>query len=194
MASRRHRLDLDSLVSRRDRKHFFPISYAYDYLPKEHVRQKDTTILFETPFCDEIHQDQRNNSISLYPWSTELPWHSRLRTLRQNKHWRVNLESTSQLLHLFAEDVSLNDPHSPNGTALADFGRRELGTCPNDRYCRFGMYMFPDADEMRTALLAQVLLLIIFFDGTAHEESHRALELTMLWTDDYRHVGGCLSR
>lgn len=170
--------------------HFFPISYAYNYLPGEYLRQKVTGIDFEPPFCHEVDQTRRHNSIPLYPWSTDLPWYSGLHTLRQNKHWKTNLESTNQLLHLFAEDASLNDPRNTNGAVMADFARRELATCPNDRYGRFGTYMFPDADEMRTALLAKVLLLIILFDGMLHDETYGALELTIMCVHDLRCLGG----
>ncbi|KEF57258.1 uncharacterized protein A1O9_05175 [Exophiala aquamarina CBS 119918] len=165
MASRRHQLNLNPLVSDQEREHLFSIDFAYNYLPTDLHLHRAPKIKFENPFSDEIRENRRH-SISLFPSSTSLPWHSGLDAARQNKHWKVNLEYTSQLLHLCAEDTSLNNSLNANGTMLADFARKELETSSYERYSRFTTYMFPEADEVRTALLAQAVLLIVIFDDT----------------------------
>lgn len=158
-------LQLDTLVINHDRSHLFPIEFCYDYMPKDGHRPTISTIEFDNPFHNEIQKNRGANSIALYPWLTKLPWFSGLRTLRQNKHWATNLRCTTELLHLFAEDSSLDNPDNANGLALADFANRELQTRSYDRYSRFTTYMFPEASEARTALLAQIILFIVIFDG-----------------------------
>lgn len=165
MLSRRHAFQLHALVSDEDREHIFPVEFAYDYLPKVIRTISIPIVSFDNPFREQIEKSRGSNSILLYPTATGLPWHSGLRTLRQNKYWETNLKCTTDLLHLFAEDTKLDECHKANGEALAAFAKRELETRKYDRYSRFTTYMFPDATEARTVLLAQVILLIVIFDG-----------------------------
>jgi len=181
MASRRRQLNLRPLVSHQARRHLFPIDFAYNYLPTDPLRHPAPRITLENPFGDEIRKNRRHNSIPLFPFSTSLPWHTGLDTLRQNKHWKVNLEYTSQILRLLAEDPMLNDPLNTSGIILADFARKEIETRSYDRHSRFTTYLFPEADERRTALLAQVILLMVLFDGKIYS-SHLCFRnsLTMM--------------
>jgi hypothetical protein len=123
-------------------------------------------IVFRAPYQEaDGANGTRQNGIPLNPSSARLPWHSRLTSLRQNKYWEVNLRCTTELLHLFAEDTG-NGAQTPSGRRFAHFAKKELETGSFDRYSRFTTYMFPDANECRTALLAQIILLIVIFDGT----------------------------
>lgn len=96
-----------------------------------------------------------------------LPWKRGLHTLRQTKHWKIDMECTRELLQLFVDDATLDDPRNVIGRALAELARTELSGGPHDRYSRFTSYMFPEADVTRTALLAQVLVFIVIFDGSS---------------------------
>ena len=167
----RHNLHLDALILHHDRSHLFPIEFCYDYMPKQGHTPIASTIEFDSPFHVEIEKNRGAHSIALYPWLTKLPWYSGLRSLRQNKHWETNLRCTTELLHLFAEDSSLGNPENANGLALADFAHRELQTRSYDRYSRFTTYMFPEANQARTALLAQIILFIVIFDGMCSTSS-----------------------
>ena len=157
--------DLDALVADQDRPFLLPIEFAYDYMPKVPPYLTASPIHFQSPRPEAVNQT-RGHGIPLNPSLAKLPWYSGLTSLRQNKYWEINLRSTNELLHLFAEDATLGDTQNTNGLALADFAQRELKTQSFDRYSRFTTYMFPDADESQTALLAQVILFIVLFDGS----------------------------
>jgi len=162
----KRQFDLDALIAAQDRCFLFPITFAYDYMPQgaKHLAVPAPPIVFRNPY-QEADNGTRQNGIPLNPFLARLPWHTGLTSLRQNKYWEVNLRCTTELLHLFAEDVS-NSAQNPSGRRFAHFARKELETGSFDRYSRFTTYMFPHADERRTALLAQVILLIVIFDGT----------------------------
>lgn len=162
----RNSLGLDALVDDGDQVHLFPIDFAFNYMPPRAMTYLHAPpICFQFPLDKEFLRQNRKHGIALHPYNTGLPWFSGLRNLRQNKHWKLNLESTSELLRLFADDVTLNSPCNVNGHALAEFARRELETNAFDRYSRFTTYMFPEADESRVGLLAQIILFIVIFDG-----------------------------
>lgn len=160
------RFNLAALLSDQDRSCLFPIHFAYDYMPKglKYLAAAPPPVVFHNTYQKAI-DGARQNSIPLDPTSANLPWHSGLTSLRQNKHWKINLRCTAELLQLFAEDVNLNNARISTGQTFAHFAKRELETRSFDRYSRFATYMFPDADERRSALLAQIILLIVLFDG-----------------------------
>ena len=165
------RADL-ALTTDQDRCYLLPVNYAYDCLPKAPKYLSPQPIVFRNPYqhlvdkeFGSIPTDTRPNSIPLNPPLAKRPWNSGLRSLRQNKHWKTIIRSTTELLHLFAEDESLHLVQNTNGQALASFARKELATGSHDRYCSFTTYMFPDADEARIALIAQTILLLFIFDG-----------------------------
>ena len=178
-------LDLNALVADRDRPCLFPIEYAYDYMKNAHRYLTGPPSTVDFPLREKI----RRNSIPLNPFLAKVPWYSGLTTLRQNKYWKINISRTTELLNLFAEDVSFNSAQNTNGRALANFARKELKTRSFDRYSRFTSYMFPDADEHRTALLAQAIVLIVIFDG---KQPYVHLPASIL-TIPCRHVGGSSS-
>ena len=107
---------------------------------------------------------------------------------------------TTELLELFATDQSCNEltlskqskptntngsigeNHDMNGTAIkenhmrsmASLARDELNNGILDSWCRFTVYMWPDADEERSKLTAQSIVLSFMFDGTFNfVPSHR---------------------
>jgi hypothetical protein len=165
-APRNRDFDLMALLADQDRQHLFPIHFAYDYMAKvpQYLVVPPPPFVFQNS-CLENMTATRLNSIPLDPVSAKLPWHSGFTSLRQNKHWETNLRCTTELLQLFAEDANLSSAYNTSRQGLAYFAKRELETRSFDRYSRFATYMFPDADERRSALLAQVILLIVLFDG-----------------------------
>lgn len=49
--------------------------------------------------------------------------------------------------------------------SMASLARRELETGVLDSYCRFSIYLWPEADEERAMLIAQTVVLTFMFDG-----------------------------
>jgi hypothetical protein len=52
-----------------------------------------------------------------------------------------------------------------NGTSLAKVAAHELQAKEEDRFTKFGIYLFPEADEKRMELLAATIVHIVVFDG-----------------------------
>jgi len=49
--------------------------------------------------------------------------------------------------------------------SLAHIASHELLTEEEDRFTKFATYLFPEADEQRTRLLAATIVYIVIFDG-----------------------------
>lgn len=52
-----------------------------------------------------------------------------------------------------------------DGRSLADVAARHLRVAEEDRFTKFPTYLWPEADEERTKLLAMSMVLAVVFDG-----------------------------
>ena len=117
--------------------------------------------------------ENNENSFSISPQLTGLPWPTSFTKVRQNRHWRQSLRISTQLLELFAADDTSAQAVRRNGVSLARIASHELQTDEEDRFTKFATYIFPEANEERMKLLAATIVYIIIFDGKrAH---HRPL-------------------
>ena len=181
---------VSEIASLADSKYLCFVQYIYDYLPFEikWLRPQPLSlwnILTELETYQTALKDARSkseHSIRLDPKAGNLPIHTGLEDFRQNKYWQIVESATRELLELFARDphcakVMVSDKRSMSSLAEEQLKREVLNT-----YCRFSMYMFPDADQRRIELLAQCIVLIFVFDG--RQSSHggkcvsRLLQLT----------------
>ena len=166
-----------------------PIHYSYDYL-EDVTRNPFPAKVYEGPKCDESDSDgvspssssssssngcKLPNSIPLFPLRTGLPWHTGLQCIRQNKYWRAGLQMSTELLELFASDGVAKKVRKPNGASLASLAAKELQILEDDRFTKFAAYLFPEADEERTRLLAATIVFIIIFDDSWEEASSESV-------------------
>lgn len=138
-----------------------PVHYAYDWLPK--TRHCAAPSPFRWP-PGEV-RIQHDNSFALYPTAANFPWPTGLIYIRQSIHWRESLSASSQLLELFARDDSVASTPQSAGLSLASIANKVLKLPEEDRFTRFSMYLFPQANSVRVKLLAETIVLIIVFDG-----------------------------
>ncbi len=115
------------------------------------------------------------NSIRLFPIRAGLPWHTGLRCIRQSIHWKAGLEMSSNLLELFANDVTAEKAKKSNGASLAGIAAKELQIPEDDRFTKFAAYLFPQANEERMRLLAATIVFIIIFDDSWEEASSESV-------------------
>lgn len=105
------------------------------------------------------------NGFNIYPSAASLPWPTALPKTRQNRHWRAGLRMSTELLQLFASDAETSAAVRSNGVSLAKVASHELLAEEEDRFTKFATYLFPEADEKRTELLAATIVYIVIFDG-----------------------------
>ena len=105
------------------------------------------------------------NGFDIYPREAGLPWPTGLHKGRQSRHWSAGLKISSELLELFSSDADSNKAVRPNGKSLAKIAQHELLLPEEDRFTKFATYLFPEADEERTRLLAATIVFIVIFDG-----------------------------
>ncbi|KAL8729125.1 MAG: hypothetical protein Q9166_004956 [cf. Caloplaca sp. 2 TL-2023] len=164
---------LHALVASEDAEALCPISYVYDYLPYHLDWLKSQPIslsrlLVEIPEGNSALNKYRiewNHSICLRTQAARLPLHTGLENYRQNKYWTANAASTKELLKLFADDRRCSDVMMSNRQSMSSLAEEQLESRIMDTYSRFSIYMFPEADEKRSQLLAQSVILIFMFDG-----------------------------
>ena len=138
-----------------------PIRYVYDYLPYKTMWLKPQQISVPITCSNAATA----NGITLCPKTANIPFYTGLGLLCQSKYWRVAEEAAKELLELFAQDQSCQNTLLANGQSIASLAKSELASWVMDGYSRFSIYMFPYADERRTRLLAQCIVLIFIFDG-----------------------------
>ena len=157
---------IDRLVEPADLDLLCPIRYVYNYLPKniEWLKPQPVTL----PSSERRDSDPCSfgaNGIQLRVSQTSLPIHTGLTRFGQTRHWKANIQAGRTLLELFAGDLRCRDIVLGNGQSMASQAAEQLKFPVPDTYGRFSIYMFPNADEKRTQLLAQMIILIFIFDG-----------------------------
>lgn len=166
---------LHTLAAPEDQEVLCPISYIYDYLPRQRQWLKPQPISLSRIFAESNeckstlvgHQLGRTNSILLHTQAASLPLHTGLENFRQNKFWKANETATRDLLKLFAKDHYCSEVVLTNKRSMSGLAEDQLKTAIIDTYSRFSIYMFTEADEDRIQLLAQSVILIFAFDGKA---------------------------
>ena len=184
----KYRLHL--LASVVDRDHLCPIHYSNDYLPQRPQWLVPQQVSFDQIQPGSKHFEKKN-SIPLHLADSGLPTHTGIRDFRQSKYWESVVQVTTELLELFAADRSFNEltlstqpkptinndsnveNHDTNGVgvqknhtrSMATLALEELNKGVLDTWCRFTIYMWPDADEERIKLAAQTGVVLFMFDG-----------------------------
>ena len=152
--------NLSALTSPNETELLCPIKYMYDYLPYHARRLKSQPISLSKSFLDPT-----DNSIRLHTQAAKLPLHTALEEFRQTKHWKANVEATEGLLELFAKDQRSSEVMLSNGASMSSLAESQLKIGVSETFCRSTIYMFPEADENRTRLIGQCLVLIFIYDG-----------------------------
>ncbi|KAI9047118.1 hypothetical protein LZ554_009191 [Drepanopeziza brunnea f. sp. 'monogermtubi'] len=106
------------------------------------------------------------HGFDISPARAGLPWPTGLTKVRQSRHWRAGLRISTDLLELFAADATSTEAVRRNGVSLARIASHELLTKEEDRFTKFATYLFPEADEQRTRLLAATIVYIVIFDDS----------------------------
>lgn len=177
-----HKYCIDRLVEPSDRNLLCPIRYVYNCLPQSIEWLKPQPVTLPSSFCSATEKrrdsDSRStaaSSIKLSVSKTSLPIHTGLIQFGQTRYWEANIRAATTLLELFAGDQRCADINIGEGESMASQAAEQLKTSVLDTYGRYSMYMFPHADEGRTQLLAQSMVLIFVFDdmwerGSTFEE------------------------
>ncbi|EMR64669.1 putative sesquiterpene cyclase protein [Eutypa lata UCREL1] len=106
------------------------------------------------------------NGFDISPALAGLPWPTGLTKVRQSRHWRAGLRISTDLLELFSADALSTQAVRRNGLSLSRIASHELLTEEEDRFTKFATYLFPEADEQRTRLLAATIVYIVVFDDS----------------------------
>ncbi|KAG9195858.1 hypothetical protein G6011_00979 [Alternaria panax] len=106
------------------------------------------------------------NGFDIYPSEAGLPWPTRIAKVRQSRHWRAGMHLSNELLELFATDPTITQAVRKNGVSLAGIASKELLIDEDDRFAKFSIYLFPEANEQRTRLLAAAIVYVIIFDDS----------------------------
>jgi len=112
------------------------------------------------------HTQRSNNAIDIFPLRAGLPWTSGIQTCRQSKHWRLAIETSRALLQHLADDRSAQHLYE-SGKSVAGISQKELTSGLEEGWIKFPCYLFSEADEQRTKLLAAINVFIFVFDGIA---------------------------
>ncbi|KAL6717763.1 hypothetical protein ACLMJK_003848 [Lecanora helva] len=157
-----------------DRDSFCPINYVYDYLPHRPVWLRPQSVSLDHVLTEGTSSSKSTNvglmgstrnSISLQPQAAILPLHTGLEAFRQNKYWKANEQAAIEILELFADDNYCNEITLPNGRSMSALAKDQLKTPFRDSWNRFTIYMWANADETRSQLLAQCMVVGFMFDG-----------------------------
>ena len=162
---------IDQLVEADDIDLLCPIRYVYDYLPQNIEWLKPQPVTLPSSFCSASGKRRKPepqstvlNAIQLSVSKTSLPVHTGLTQFGQTRYWKASIQAARSLLEFFATDERSADMTIGNGRSLAGQAADQLAILPNT-YSRFSMYMFPNGDERRTQLIAEMVVLIFVFDG-----------------------------
>lgn len=85
------------------------------------------------------------------------------------------MQISSELLELFAADITAKRVKKSNGASLASIAAKELQIVEEDRYTKFAAYLFPEANKERMRLLAATILLILIYDDSWEEASSESV-------------------
>ncbi|KAI4259265.1 MAG: hypothetical protein L6R42_004650 [Xanthoria sp. 1 TBL-2021] len=166
--------NLSALVLSEEMEMLCPIHYVYNYLPFQPKWLKPQTHSLRR-FWEEEKKEKRQdassrraestNSITLNTQAANLPIHTGLdTTLRQSRHWKSNERSTEELIKLLTKDERCSGILCWNKQSMSSLVEEQMRCAVMDTYSRFSTYMFPEADENRSPLLAQCIVLIFVFD------------------------------
>lgn len=160
------------------------MNYAYDYLnggigylslPFLSLNQRLQTKEFLKRIGQHDRKEKRtersDNAIDLFPLAAGLPWASGILSCRQNKHWKISIETTRLFLQYFAADKSTKNLYK-SGHSIAEISQKELNSKLEEGWAKFPSYLFTEGDEQRTKLLAAVNVFIFVFDGMSLGVSH----------------------
>ena len=118
----------------------------------------------DRPSCID-YGAKEGNSIRLHPPAVNLPLHTGLKDLLQNKFSKANEDVCRELLKLFAKYQYCKEVVLLDGQSMADLAREQLKPSVMDLYSRFGIYVFPQVVEIQIKLLGQTLIFVFTYDG-----------------------------
>lgn len=107
---------------------------------------------------------RNTNAIEIFPLEAGFSLPTALQSFWQSKHWKAAVKMTTDMLEEFANDKSAGQTFKSNGMSFASIAKGELATV-EDTWMKFTLYLFPNADEQRTRLLAAAMVYIFVFDG-----------------------------
>lgn len=186
----------EHLSSESEQVHQFPIHYAYDYRTKRSSHLQPPLLRLNAQlqeggfFANSSHNGTSTNmntghsahSIGIFPAAAGLPWATGIQACRQNRYWQLSVDVTKHFLNHFAAD-SFGATISKSGRSLPNIARKELSSNVADSCVRFPVYLFPDANEQRTKLLAAVNVFIFLFDGKRASSDKAYLQLPARFLD-----------
>ena len=143
-----------------------PIEYIYDYLPVQAKWLKSQPVSLRRLFAvsEESnlgfvdHQAEEKRSINLDVKAAKIPLHSGLEIFRQSKYWRADEQAAKEVLELFAQDRRCSEVILCDKQSMASLFEEQLRTATIHTYSRFSVYMFAEADRIRSELLAQCMV------------------------------------
>ena len=168
------------MLASNDAEFLCPIEYIYDYLPLQAKWLKSQPVSLRRLFAvsEECnlgfvdHQAEEKHSINLDVKAAKIPLHSGLEVFRQGRYWRANEQAAREVLELFAQDRRCSEVILCDKQSMASLFEEQLRTATIHTYSRFSVYMFAKADETRSELLAQCMILIFAFDGKQKYSYH----------------------
>nr|ULA45395.1 (+)-alpha-trans-bergamotene synthase NsBERS [Nectria sp. HLS206] len=175
----------DIVASHEDLKYINPIRYAYD--PVSPAAPYLNPILFFFPSQASRPCPQMANSVRIYPLRGGLPYRSSLDYVRGCKHFRANIQESTDLLQGIMRDKSAGD--IPVGTAkitLSKLAKHELRPGIEDRMMLATNYMFPFADARRVKIIAVLMIMYFIFDDKV-EETPEGAQLNHFRNDFLNH-------
>ena len=152
--------NLSALTSPNEIELLCPINYMHDYIPYHARWLKSQPISLSRFFMEPT-----TNGIDLHTQAAKLPIYTGLEDFRQNRYWRATMKASEDLLELFAKDRRSSEVILLNGASMSSLAEKQLKMGISETFCRFTIYMYPEADENRIQLLGQCMVLIFVFDG-----------------------------
>ncbi|PFH57673.1 hypothetical protein XA68_14701 [Ophiocordyceps unilateralis] len=167
----------DRITSASDKKHQFPVNYAFDYLHggikylhrpqlklNDHIQANTFLKLAAAKTLGGGQATERSrHGIDLFPLKAGLPWPSGMLSCRQSKHWQLSLDVIEAWLKEFATS-NLAGIGSESGKSIRELAQKELSSTFADGWARFAIYIWPDAEEERMRHLSAVTVLIFLLD------------------------------
>ncbi|EKG15849.1 Terpenoid synthase [Macrophomina phaseolina MS6] len=152
------------------------VTHAYDWLQDASIEFLNPTPPALSPSSLPLvaQSEDDTNAFDVFPTAAGLPWHTGFLGARQNRHWKAGLKSSTAALEAFARSADMSQlVRAADGKSLADVAARHLRVAEEDRFTKFPTYLWPEADEERTKLLAVAMVLAVVFDDLweAHEEA-----------------------
>ncbi|CRG87145.1 hypothetical protein PISL3812_04160 [Talaromyces islandicus] len=164
----------EGLSSTTDQEYQFPVNYSYDYLNgctsylmlpslnlNDHLQSKRFLRMGTLDNRDIINRS--DHAIDIHPIRAGLPWTSGIQTCRQNKYWRLTIDTTRFFLEHFVADESAQQIFK-SGLSISQIARKELLENLDEGWVKYPVYLFPESDRERTRLLAAINVFIFVFD------------------------------